>query len=36
MTRVISRMRDRGIRYGPRAMCEGGGTVGAALAELVR
>jgi acetyl-CoA acyltransferase len=34
MTRMISHMRDRGIRYGLQAMCEGGGTANATLIEL--
>jgi acetyl-CoA acyltransferase len=35
MTRMISHMRDRGIRYGLQTMCEGGGTANATLMELV-
>jgi acetyl-CoA acyltransferase len=34
MTRMISHMRDRGLRYGLQAMCEGGGTANATLLEL--
>jgi acetyl-CoA acyltransferase len=34
MTRMISHMRDAGIRYGLQAMCEGGGTANATLMEL--
>jgi len=34
MTRLISHMRDRGIRYGLQTMCEGGGTANATLVEL--
>ena len=34
MTRLINHMRDRGIRYGLQAMCEGGGTANATLVEL--
>jgi acetyl-CoA acyltransferase len=34
MTRMINHMRDRGIRYGLQAMCEGGGTANATLVEL--
>jgi acetyl-CoA acyltransferase len=34
MTRMINHMRDRGIRYGLQAMCEGGGTANATLLEL--
>jgi acetyl-CoA acyltransferase len=35
MTRMISHMRDRGLRYGLQTMCEGGGTANATLLELV-
>jgi acetyl-CoA acyltransferase len=35
MTRLISHMRDAGIRYGLQTMCEGGGTANATLLELV-
>ena len=35
MTRMVHHMRDRGIRYGLQAMCEGGGTANATLVELV-
>ncbi|HEY6789242.1 MAG TPA: thiolase family protein [Trebonia sp.] len=35
MTRMISHMRDKGLRYGLQAMCEGGGTANATLLELV-
>ena len=35
MTRMIGHMRDRGLRYGLQAMCEGGGTANATLLELV-
>jgi acetyl-CoA acyltransferase len=35
MTRMIHRMRDRGLRYGLQTMCEGGGTANATLLELV-
>jgi len=35
MTRMISHMRDAGIRYGLQTMCEGGGTANATLLELV-
>jgi acetyl-CoA acyltransferase len=34
MTRMISHMRDRGLRYGLQTMCEGGGTANATLLEL--
>jgi acetyl-CoA acyltransferase len=34
MTRMISHMRDRGLRYGLQTMCEGGGTANATLVEL--
>lgn len=34
-TRLIYHMRDRGIRYGVQAICEGGGTANATLYELV-
>ena len=34
MTRMINHMRDRGLRYGLQAMCEGGGTANATLLEL--
>ncbi len=34
MTRMINHMRDRGIRYGLQAMCEGGGTANATLVEV--
>jgi acetyl-CoA acyltransferase len=34
MTRMISHMRDKTIRYGLQAMCEGGGTANATLLEL--
>jgi acetyl-CoA acyltransferase len=34
MTRMINHMRERGIRYGLQAMCEGGGTANATLLEL--
>jgi acetyl-CoA acyltransferase len=34
MTRMISHMRDRGLRYGLQTMCEGGGTANATLIEL--
>ena len=34
MTRMVHHMRDRGIRYGLQAMCEGGGTANATLVEL--
>jgi len=35
MTRMISHMRERGLRYGLQTMCEGGGTANATLVELV-
>jgi acetyl-CoA acyltransferase len=35
MTRLIAHMRDRGLRYGLQAMCEGGGTANATLLELI-
>jgi acetyl-CoA acyltransferase len=35
LTRLITHMRDNGIRYGLQAMCEGGGTANATLVELV-
>jgi acetyl-CoA acetyltransferase family protein len=35
MTRMISHMRDRGLRYGLQTMCEGGGTANATLVELL-
>jgi acetyl-CoA acyltransferase len=35
MTRLISHMRDQGIRYGLQTMCEGGGTANATIVELV-
>jgi acetyl-CoA acyltransferase len=35
MTRLINHMRDRDLRYGLQAMCEGGGTANATLVELV-
>lgn len=35
MTRMIHHMRDKGIRYGMQAMCEGGGTANATLIELL-
>ena len=35
MTRMIGHMRDKGLRYGLQAMCEGGGTANATLLELV-
>ncbi len=35
MTRMISHMRSRGLRYGLQTMCEGGGTANATLVELV-
>jgi acetyl-CoA acyltransferase len=35
MTRMISHMRDKNLRYGLQAMCEGGGTANATLVELV-
>jgi acetyl-CoA acyltransferase len=35
MTRMIGHMRDKGLRYGLQAMCEGGGTANASLLELV-
>jgi acetyl-CoA acyltransferase len=35
MTRMISHMRDRGLRYGLQTMCEGGGTATATLVELI-
>ncbi len=34
MTRMINHMRDRGLRYGLQAICEGGGTANATLLEL--
>ena len=34
-TRLIHHMRDKGIRYGLQAICEGGGTANATLYELV-
>jgi len=34
MTRMISHMRARGLRYGLQTMCEGGGTANATLVEL--
>jgi acetyl-CoA acyltransferase len=34
MTRLIHHLRDRGLRYGLQAMCEGGGTANATLVEL--
>ena len=34
MTRMISHMRERGLRYGLQTMCEGGGTANATLVEL--
>jgi acetyl-CoA acyltransferase len=34
MIRMISHMRERGIRYGLQTMCEGGGTANATLIEL--
>ncbi|MFT4124699.1 MAG: thiolase family protein [Gordonia sp. (in: high G+C Gram-positive bacteria)] len=34
-TRLINHMRDKGIRYGLQAICEGGGTANATLYELV-
>jgi acetyl-CoA acyltransferase len=34
MTRMINHMRDRELRYGLQAMCEGGGTANATLLEL--
>ena len=34
MTRMVHHLRDRGIRYGLQAMCEGGGTANATLVEL--
>jgi acetyl-CoA acyltransferase len=34
-TRLIHHMRDRGMRYGLQAMCEGGGTANATLFELL-
>jgi acetyl-CoA acyltransferase len=35
MTRLISHMRDQGIRYGLQTMCEGGGTANATIVELI-
>ncbi len=35
MTRMISHMRERGLRYGLQTMCEGGGTANATLVELM-
>ena len=35
MTRMISHMRERGLRYGLQTMCEGGGTANATLVELL-
>ncbi|MCV7290667.1 acetyl-CoA C-acyltransferase [Mycolicibacterium wolinskyi] len=35
MTRMINHMRDKGIRYGLQAMCEGGGTANATIVELL-
>jgi acetyl-CoA acyltransferase len=32
---MIYYMRDNGLRYGLRTMCEGGGTANATLLELV-
>jgi acetyl-CoA acyltransferase len=34
MTRMISHMRDKNLRYGLQTMCEGGGTANATLIEL--
>ena len=34
MTRMISHMRDKDLRYGLQTMCEGGGTANATLIEL--
>jgi acetyl-CoA acyltransferase len=36
MTRMISHMRDKGLRYGLQTMCEGGGTANATLLELAQ
>ena len=35
LTRMISHMRERGLRYGLQTMCEGGGTANATLVELL-
>jgi len=35
MTKMLYRMRDRGIRYGLQTMCEGGGTANATVIELL-
>lgn len=35
MTRMVHHMRDRDLRFGLQAMCEGGGTANATLVELV-
>jgi acetyl-CoA acyltransferase len=35
LTRMLNHMRDRGIRYGLRTMCEGGGTANATIVELL-
>ena len=34
-TKLINHMRDKGIRYGLQAICEGGGTANATLYELI-
>lgn len=35
MTKLVNQLRDRGIRYGLQAMCEGGGTANASILELI-
>lgn len=35
LTRLVHHMRDRGVRYGLQAMCEGGGSANATIIELL-